>query len=164
MSGRHALTASIVAALLIVPAGAASARSDRDEEGTGRPSGATALFAAAVYPGLGQLVNGSETRAAVIGAAEGFMVARLLLEDRRTRNSYRLYQETGEASYFEDYSEHFDRRQTFVWWTIALALYGIADAYVDANLADFNEPVSPYFESAGVAGCDGVRVGLAFRF
>lgn len=164
MSGRTSATAFLVVFIFVLSSGEAAAGNGANGEGADRPSGATVLLASAAYPGLGQLVNGSETRAAVIGAAECFMIARLILEDRRTRNSYRLYQQTGEASYFEDYTDHFDRRQTFVWWTIALALYGIADAYVDANLAGFDDTVSPYFESAGASIDDGVRVGLAFRF
>lgn len=155
-----ALTATLLLAMVPV----AHAQTEEEREVGERPGGATVLLASAAYPGLGQLVNGSETRAAVLGVAEGFMIARLILEDRRTRNSYRLYQETGEASYFEDYSGHFDTRQTLVWWTIILALYSIADAYVDANMAGFDEPVSPYLERAGVSGESGVRVGLALRF
>jgi hypothetical protein len=133
-----------------------------------RPGGAEALLASAAYPGLGQLMNGAEKKAAVIGAAEAFLVARLVLEDRWTRNSLRRYHETGDPDHFDEYSEHFDRRQTLIWWVIVAALYGIADAYVDAHLADFDEPLSPSLERtlggpSGGTG-DAIRVGIAIRF
>lgn len=133
----------------------------------GRPSGATVLVASAVYPGLGQLLNGAEPKAAVVSVAEAFLVAGLVLEDRRTRNAFRLYEQTGEARYFDDYSEHYDKRQALVWWVVVAALYGLTDAYVDAHLADFDEPESPRIEGtfeSSDEGEAGVRLGLAVRF
>jgi hypothetical protein len=124
--------------------------------------------ASAAYPGLGQLLNGTEVKAAVVSAAGAFLAARLLLEDRWTRHSLRRYRETGDPDYFDDYSEHFDRRQTLMWWAIVAALYGLADAYVDAHLADFDEPISPSLEGAlGGPSLDdpsAFRVGVAIRF
>jgi hypothetical protein len=132
------------------------------------PSPAEALAASAAYPGLGQLLVGSEGKAAVIGAAEGFLVARLVLEDRWTRNALRLYKGTGDDGAYADYSRHFDTRQTLVWWVVVAALYGLADAYVDAELAGFDEPIPPYLGDAlgelDQASDDGVRVGFVVRF
>jgi hypothetical protein len=132
------------------------------------PSPAQALVASAVYPGLGQLLTGSEKKAAVIGAAEGFLVARLVLEDRWTRNALRLYKGTGEGRYFDEYSKHFDARQTLVWWVVVAALYGLGDAYVDAELRDFDEPLPTFLDSAlgalGDDADDALRVGFVVRF
>jgi hypothetical protein len=131
------------------------------------PSGAAAMVASAVYPGLGQLINGAERKSAIVSAIEVFLVAGLLVEDRRTRNSLRLFEQTGDETYYDEYSEHYDRRQTLVWWVAVAALYGLTDAYVDAHLADF--------EVAPLAGPDGavesghgegaaLRIGVALRF
>jgi hypothetical protein len=128
---------------------------------TVRPNGARSLVASAAYPGLGQLLNGAEVKAAVIGAAEAFLIARLVLEDRRTRNSFRRYLETGESRYFRDYSDHFDRRQTFVWWALAAVLYGLADAYVDAHLVGFDER-PPLIGGVSFPGDEGVARGIRF--
>jgi hypothetical protein len=136
--------------------------------GAAQPGGAQALLASAVYPGLGQILNGTEIKAAVLGGGGAFLAARLLLEDRWTRHSLRRYHETADSDYFDEYSEHFDRRQTLMWWAIAAVLYGIADAYVDAHLADFDRPVSPALE--GVLGPSSpddpsaIRFGLAVTF
>lgn len=133
-----------------------------------RPDGAHALAASAAYPGLGQLWNGAEAKAVVIGASGAFLMARLLLEDRWTRHSLRRYRETGNEDYFDAYSRHFDTRQTIMWWAIVAALYGLADAYVDAHLADFDEPLSASLDpTIGVAGSHDpteIRLGLAIRF
>jgi hypothetical protein len=123
------------------------------------------MVASAAYPGLGQLLNGKEHKAAIVGAAEAFLIAALVVEDRRARNSLRLYKQTNSDSDYDDYSEHFDRRQTLIWWAAIAALYGLADAYVDAHLAGFEDAPAPLIES-GIGGDGGgeLRLGLAFRF
>lgn len=169
MRGRAAVSAIAcltVVALALPAGGQEEARAD-GREGA-RPGGAQALLASAAYPGLGQLMNGTEVKAAVVSAAGAFLAARLLLEDRWTRHSLRRYRETGDQDYFDEYSEHFDRRQTLMWWAIVAALYGLADAYVDAHLADFDEPISPSLEGVlgGPSSDDpsAFRVGVAVRF
>ncbi len=157
---------------LVDRASRTSARIERVSPNVARieraPNAAQALVASAVYPGLGQLLNGTEAKAVAVGGIGAFLAARLVLEDRRTRNSYRRYQETGEGRYFDEYSDHFDRRQTLVWWVVVAAIYGLADAYVDAHLADFDEPSSPSLEGsrsgAGAHDDPGLRIGVAIRF
>lgn len=126
------------------------------------------LAASASYPGLGQFLNGREAKAAVIGAAEALLVAGLVVEDRRTRNAYRHYQETREAAWFDEYSRHYDRRQTLLWWVIGAALYAMTDAYVDAHLEGFGESLSPELEGPlsidPETTSERVAVGLSVRF
>ncbi len=132
-----------------------------------RPSGSVALTASVVYPGLGQLLNDSEMKAAVIGAVEAFLIARLVLEDRWTRDSKRNYVETGSAVWYNEYSEHYDRRQTLVWWAAIAALYSLTDAYVDAHLAGFDDPLPAYLDAVSIgpgSGGDEFRVALSVRF
>lgn len=134
----------------------------------GQPTGFQAGLASGLYPGLGQLLNGKETKSLIVGAIESFLIARLILEDRRTRYNYHLYEETGDEKYFEQYSKHFDARQNFMWWAIVAAIYGIADAYVDAHLAGFDEPASPRLEGDLAGGpdgmADGMRLAVVVRF
>jgi len=153
------VVALVLALALAVPAAAAAA---------GRPGPAGALVSATAYPGLGQLVVGSEVKAAAVGAAQAFLVGRLIIEDRWTRHALRLYHETGRSSDFDDYSEHYDRRQTLVWWVVAVGILSVADAYVDAHLTGFDDPVGPDVgdleSEAPPAGDAGLRVGFAVRF
>jgi hypothetical protein len=130
--------------------------------------GTPILLASASYPGLGQLLNGKDVKAAVIGAAEAFLIAGLVVEDRRTRNAYRNYQETRDEVWFDEYSEHYDRRQTLLWWVVGAALYAVTDAYVDAHLTGFGRSLSPALQRPldieSEATADRVAVGLSVRF
>jgi hypothetical protein len=162
LSGRWSVVA-IACALLLGQAQWAIGQdaAEPGSRGSARPGGAQALLASAAYPG-------TELKAAVLGGAGAFLGARLLLEDRWTRHSLRRYHETGDSDYFDEYSDHFDRRQTLMWWAIVAVLYGIADAYVDAHLADFDSLVSPSLESVlGPSSPDdppAIRLGLVVTF
>ncbi len=138
------------------------------EAASTRPGGARVLIASAAYPGLGQFLNGTERKAAIIGGVEALLIAQLVLEDRWTRYALRNYYETGDNDYFEEYSEHFDRRQTLIWWTAILALYSITDAYVDAHLSGFDDNTPGGLDAAVAASPaargDGFRVGFEVRF
>lgn len=170
MTGRRAWTrilcAIVVAALVCPPAFAADEGSE-DDDRPDRPDGTASMLASAAYPGLGQLLNGTEKKAAIMSAAEIALIAGLVVEDRRTRNSFRLYKQTGELRYYDEYSEHFDNRQTLIWWVVVAALYGLADAYVDAHLVGFDDIRPSFVEGEfGPTGDDGggVRLALAVRF
>lgn len=160
----------VLVSAMMLPAVAAA--SDGIEPVKARPDdrrveGAKVLVASAVYPGLGQLMNGSEYKAAIVTAIEAALVTGLVVEDRRARNSLRLYEQTRDARYYDDYSRHFDRRQTLIWWVVIAALYGLTDAYVDAHLSGFEEDVRPRMEGSVGENADGeaeVRIGLALRF
>jgi hypothetical protein len=168
----HPIVALAAALALAVPAAVTVAAGPDGERraspADGHPGPTAALVAAAAYPGLGQLVVGSEVKAAAVGGAQAFLVGRLVLEDRWTRHALRLYHETGGSSYYSDYSEHYDRRQTLVWWALVVGILSVADAYVDAHLTGFDDPVGPAptdLESeAPPASDDGLRVGFAVRF
>jgi hypothetical protein len=155
----HPVVALALALALAVPAAAAAG---------GRAGPTAAVVAAAAYPGLGQLVVGSEVKAAAVGAAQAFLVGRLIIEDRWTRHALRLYHETGRSSYYGDYSGHYDRRQTLVWWVLAVGILSVADAYVDAHLTGFDDPAGPGLTDLELesppAGDAGLRVGFAVRF
>ena len=173
---RAGIGAAAVAAILAaffpavsgaVGGGTPSSQGGPDTPGASGPGATTAMVASAVYPGLGQLLNGTEYKAAIVCAVETFLVAGLVVEDRRARNSLRLYKQTSDERYYDEYSEHFDNRQTLVWWAAIAALYGLVDAYVDAHLAGFDDSAAPHVESSfGGDGAGGgeFRVGLAFRF
>ncbi|MBD3366661.1 MAG: hypothetical protein GF405_00635 [Candidatus Eisenbacteria bacterium] len=168
MNGVRVPVLLLAAAAVVLAAAPVTAADDVAMPEPGRLKGTPILLASASYPGLGQLLNGKEMKAAVIGAAEALLIAGLVVEDRRTRNAYRRYQETRDAEWFDEYSEHYDRRQTLIWWAVGAALYAITDAYVDAHLAGFGESLSPGLERPlaveGEVVADRVAVGLSIRF
>ncbi len=155
----------VLATVMLVPA---VATGQEVSPGAARPDGGRVLIASAAYPGLGQLLNGTERKAAIVGGAEALLIAQLLLEDRWTRYALKNYRETGDNDYFDEYSEHFDRRQTLIWWTAILTLYSITDAYVDAHLSGFDDNTPGGLDAAVAAapalGGDGFRVGFEVRF
>ena len=67
-------------------------------------------------PGLGQLYNGKYLKAI------GFVVA-----EYTAVNRFNKYKE----------SNHIGLRNTYAWWIIGLYIWGILDAYVDAQLSTF---------------------------
>ena len=67
-------------------------------------------------PGLGQLYNGKYFKAIGFVAAEYTVV-----------NRFNEYKE----------SNHIGLRNTYAWWIIGLYIWGILDAYVDAQLSTF---------------------------
>jgi hypothetical protein len=76
----------VLALLVFAPPARALPETAEGEAALTRVQGpAESLVASAVYPGLGQLLNGSEHKAAIIGGVEAFLIARLVLEDRWTR-------------------------------------------------------------------------------
>lgn len=137
-------------------------------EGQTPVSGALALAASAAYPGLGQVMNRSDAKAAIVGAGEAFLIAGVILEDRRTRNALRLYHQTGRSEYYHEYSVHYDRRQSLIWWAMVVALYSIADAYVDAHLAGFDSAARRQLQRLSIEPTGstegGVRLAFEMRF
>jgi hypothetical protein len=131
-----------------------------------RAGPAQAVLAGVAYPGLGQLVVGSEWKAAAVGAAQAYLAGRLLLEHRWTRRAQERYDETQSEADYDDYSAHYDRRQTLLWWVLGIGLLSVADAYVDAHLTGFDGPGPPEGTREGRASFDdaALRVGLAVRF
>lgn len=162
-ASRRVLVLAVAAAMLL-PAAAPAAGEGAPASEADRPSGATAMIASAAYPGLGQLLNKTEPKAAIVSAVEAFLVASIVVEDRRARNSLRNYKQTQEERYYDDYEEHFDRRQTLVWWAAVAVIYGLADAYVDAHLAGFEAGSAPRMEGSFGAGGAEFRLGLTFSF
>ena len=171
MSDARGMVPIVALLVLLSQASTASAESalGSASEGPSQVGPTQALAASAAYPGFGQLLNGSESKAALFGGAEAFLIARLVLEDRRTRHSLRLYNQTGQGRYFDDYSEHFDTRQTLLWWVVVAALLGIADAYVDAHLDNFDVQAPAALDGLSAGPGDGgsidaLKLGVAFRF
>ncbi|UCF78991.1 MAG: hypothetical protein JSW03_01635 [Candidatus Eiseniibacteriota bacterium] len=96
-----------------------------------------------VYPGWGQLYNGSSTKAVVVFASETALLGMIYHESREATKAYDAHlaapDPNAAARLYEEYERHFERRESFIWWTVGLVLFSMADAYVDANLTTFEE-------------------------
>lgn len=91
------------------------------------PTGA--MLRSIVVPGWGQFYNGKWFKGLVIAGAEIGLVA----------NAVVLNQWANQAETEEEYLFYIDNRNLSFWLLGATILYSMADAFVDAHLADFDE-------------------------
>ena len=130
------------------------------------PSPSGALFRSLIVPGWGQLANGKPVKAAIVASVEGALLAGMVYEkiqadDARERSREADTEEERQEAIGEK-NRHLNRRDNYGWWSLAAVLYSIADAYVDAHLAGYDEEwrlnASLDPEAAGA------RLGLAVVF
>ncbi|OQX83315.1 hypothetical protein B6D60_10645 [candidate division KSB1 bacterium 4484_87] len=88
-----------------------------------------ALVRSLLFPGLGQWYNGKKLKAVVMFLGQTGLAA----------NAVYLNQQLVKSK--TDYEREFyiNNRNISVWWLVGVTLFSIADAYVDAQLSDFDE-------------------------
>ena len=121
------------------------------------------MLRSAVVPGWGQVYNGKLLKAGVVVAGEGFLVYKAFSELSKENDAIDRIStsEPGSPEYeqaIEDRDSHMNQKVNYLWWTAAVHLLQMADAYVDANLSDWSAEVGP--DPAEAAG---TRVALAYR-
>ena len=121
------------------------------------------MLRSAVLPGWGQVYNGKLLKAGVVVAGEGFLVYKAFTELSKENDAIDRINNSdpGTPEYdqaVEDRESHMNQKINYIWWTVAVHLLQMADAYVDANLADWSAEVGP--DPAQAAG---TRVALAYR-
>ena len=99
-----------------------------------------------VFPGWGQLSNGSERKAVVVFSLQTYFLSRVFVTERRARY-YRDRADDPEPAWDPEYLEERykdlrDRRADMLFWTAITLLYSVIDAYVDAHMVGFEEDVS----------------------
>jgi hypothetical protein len=102
-------------------------KSDSTETNIKSPTGA--MLRSLFFPGLGQWYNGKKLKAVVIFLGQTGLLA----------NSIYLNQQLVKSQ--TDYEREFyiNNRNLSVWWLVGVTLFSMADAYVDAQLSDFDE-------------------------
>lgn len=121
------------------------------------------MLRSAVLPGWGQVYNGKLFKAGVVVAGEGFLVYKALSELSKENDAVDRISSSvpGSPEYdqaIDDRESHMNQKINYVWWTVAVHLLQMADAYVDANLSDWSAEVGPDPVEAA-----GTRVALAYR-
>jgi hypothetical protein len=107
-------------------------------------SPATAMLLSAILPGAGQFYNESYWKVPVVLGFGIYFISNWLDNNRRYidfRDKYRasLLADPGGSSEFLNNREFYkDQRDSFTWYFLIVYFIGIADAYVDASLYDFN--------------------------
>jgi hypothetical protein len=103
------------------------------------PSPTSAMLRSLAIPGWGQWHNGKKFKAAVLAGGEIGLIADAVV----------LNQLAAAAQTEIDRAYYRDNRSLAIWWLAGVLLYSLADAYVDAHLAGFDE--SPDLTSAQAA-------------
>ena len=88
-----------------------------------------AMLHSLLIPGWGQLDNGSRKKAALLFVAEIFIIGGYLYENSLVNK--------GSLSEFERENHRTNRNSYVIYWFVS-KIIGITDAYVDAQLADFD--------------------------
>ncbi len=129
-----------------------------------KSAGLAVLFSAGL-PGLGQIYNESYWKTPIIWALGGYWVSQWV----QLNDKYRDYRgrfeadPTGPESNLNKRVRDFyrDERDKFAWYLGALYVLNLLDAYVDANLYDFD--VGGSLDHIRV-GIEPSRISFQFRF
>ena len=100
---------------------------------TKTPNGA--MIRSLIFPGLGQWYNNKKFKAFVFFCAETGLLANAIYLNQQLVKST----DVGYRNYY------IENRNISVWWLVGVTLFSMADAFVDAHLADFDE--SPILSS-----------------
>ena len=107
-----------------------------------KPNPWASVFLSGLYPGLGQLKNGSWAKSTGFIVIGSLLVANIVVESQRAdryKDLTMAAEDEGEAAYYYDrYSSHLDRRDSFTWWTVGFWALNLLDAYVDGHLFSFS--------------------------
>ena len=89
---------------------------------------AGAVLRSLVIPGWGQWYNDQKLKAVIVFAGEAALVGNVVYYHQKAKNSTDPF----EQAFFEDY------KSQFIWYLVGAHLLSLLDAYVDANLWDFD--------------------------
>lgn len=158
----------VLIAIAALPAAARAA-----ETPANRVSPFGASIRSLVFPGWGQLHNGSQIKSVVIFSFQSYLLGRVFVIERRARWYDDQRNDPNSPWTAEDlearYRNLHDRRGDMVWWSAIVALYSVIDAYVDAHMVGFDEDVKAvervtWSVAPGPGANGGVVLGLAARF
>jgi hypothetical protein len=102
----------------------------------------TSILLSTALPGLGQARNGRWAKATAFLVVGAMLVTQTVVESERATRYLHLArtapsEEEAEA-YYDLYSTHFDRRDSFIWWSIGFWVLNMFDAYIDGHLFGFS--------------------------
>ena len=90
-------------------------------------------------PGGGQLYNGSYWKFGIFAATETALIGYAVYNFYEGEDYYDLFLETGSEEYYNRYQDYYYDRQNTYWWLGITIFLSTIDAYVDANLYNFEQ-------------------------
>ena len=112
------------------------------------PTGA--LLRSVAFPGWGQFYNGKYIKSLVIFGTEATFITLAAVEWKRRNQHKRRFQDLPQdhpdkAWEFEQFRFYEDQRNLFLWITAGIVFLSMFDAYVDAQLYNFDKEEVPDF-------------------
>ncbi|MDZ4181334.1 MAG: DUF5683 domain-containing protein [Candidatus Cloacimonadaceae bacterium] len=100
-----------------------------------------AMLYSALLPGGGQIYNEAYVKAGLVMGVQGFLIGSAIYHEGKRADYQKLMDSTADAIQQQQYrslrNEYKDRLNNDFWWIGITAALSIVDAYVDANLYDF---------------------------
>ncbi len=139
---------------------------DTDTVRTREASPSGALLRSAFVPGLGQLYNRKYIKAGLFAAGESWLAHGIYENwkeaDRHESNLKSAVDDPEyQAAEFAKYENARDRRNLKIWILAATIFYSMFDAYVDAQLADFDQTDRSFEVFIGPDKNDDIKIALA---
>jgi len=158
------ISLSAMLVLVIVPQGYCQAPDSVEIRKT-NPTGA--LLRSAFVPGWGQLYNRKYIKAVLFAGGQGWLAYGIYdnwKEANRHEENFKaavddpIYQ----AAEFEKFEDARDSRNLKMWFMAAAIFYSMFDAYVDAQLSDFDQTDKAFEVYLGPGEMNDFEVSLTF--
>jgi hypothetical protein len=146
----HGIIGVLAATLISIPAFGQKADT-QSYESTGHirklnPTGA--LLRSAFVPGWGQFYNRSYIKGTIIAGGESYLIYGIYNYWKDANRHQHNFENSSDPAYkaaeFSKYSNARDSRNIRLWILAATVFYSMFDAYVDAQLSDFNQTDKSY--------------------
>jgi hypothetical protein len=130
------------------------------------PTGA--LFRSVAFPGWGQFYNGKYFKSTVVFGTETTFITLAVIEwgrrNEHKKNFEHLPQDHPDKAWeFEQFRFYEDRKNLFLWITAGIVFLSMFDAYVDAQLYNFDKEKVPDM-SISMIPKDKVNIQFSVKF
>jgi len=127
------------------------------------------MLRSVAVPGWGQWANGKHLKAGVVALGEGYLLFRAVDWGRVEGDAKNLARRHADdpalaAFYRSEEDKAASHRRDFTWWSIFAAALSMGDAYVDAQLGNFDVEFRPQDQAAVPARAKGPSMSVALRW
>lgn len=160
---------SVILAQIIIPNPSHDTTTANIQQPPGRKVKPTmVLLRSAIVPGWGQFYNKQYIKATIFAGGEWYLIYGIAQDWKQTDHYSKTFKSATDlgikGTEFHLYTKYRDRRNLKMWIMAATMFYSMFDAYVDAQLSDFNQTDKAYETFIAPTSDGGVQVGLTFNF
>jgi hypothetical protein len=126
------------------------------------------MLRSVAFPGWGQWANHRPVKAAVVAAGEGYLLWRAVDYGRQEQAKFaevRVATDPAEREMLDmQHRALGSHRRDFTWWSVFAGLLSMGDAYVDAQLGNFEAEFKPQDVGALDGDIPGWRAAVTLRW